>query len=571
MCVVSDARGGRAWRPYSLYALRERWRDRHEGARADIPGPPRRIPWVRRPPRRPPTGHLVEPENRAVTAGAEREDVVAGAHLTRRSGEPEVVLVERRPVVADRCVTDADAGGEDPIVGVANDRHAERRCHSRPSRATQAGGRASRRACSRAMVKWNVIRSAAADQGYFDVAMMWAMPEERDTIPRLHRVLDHARDQLVNLDGGADTFEDCRLRYHATQERLVREGRGRVTASRVADSERNWAPTRDCLQELMRWGAVEQRPVPSERKFVSTYRDSPYPLTDRGRELAAAARESRAVFTDEVSEAIIRAHPYVRRLLTVLASGVISYPLVAESDVQVGRRDGRTLVDWAAWATERTAGEPSVEMLERELRRHLARFRRRGPEKPSNKELADAMNDAFAVAAFAARGTPIDGPTIKALLRWGSELLLYDQSRQVPSYPQATVIWGCSDITHGGDGSLIATRRGRIQWGEQVAQALVDVYREQADADDSRMAAPFLAVHRVRAQVAAQVGVTRALVDRVLADLVDGDFPDLPFNAAVFVGSTTQLPTSEPPFRYRGGRRLVLQVTPTTRPGREEE
>lgn len=386
-------------------------------------------------------------------------------------------------------------------------------------------------------------------------------PDIRDTIPRLHRVVDHARDQLIGLANGQDTFEQCRLRYLETQRRLVREGRGRITASRVSDDERNWAPTRDCLQELMRWGAVESARVPSERKFVDRYRDHRYDITDRGREMAAAARQSRAAFTDAVTASVIEAHPYFRRLLEVLDEGVIAYPVVWEGDIARGRRDQRGVQDWALWGTERIAGDASTAATLHELSRGLQRFKNR-EDKPTNKELAEAMSDGFAVAGFAARGLAVDSTTIKALLRWGSELLVYDRSRYVPTYPQTTVLWGCSDLGTDADGRLIATRRGLSAYSHQVAMAIVDAYREQADVDESKMEAPFIAVHRVRAQVAAEIGVTRALVDRVLVDLVDGEFADVPASAAVYVGSTTQLPDSELPFRYRGGRRLVMQVTP---------
>lgn len=387
--------------------------------------------------------------------------------------------------------------------------------------------------------------------------------ELRDTIPRLHRVLDHAGDQLLGLDAGDDTFEACRVRYLETQRRLVREGRGRLTASRVSDAERNWAPTRDCLQELMRWGAVEPARLPSERKFVDRYRDETYTVTERGREMAALARDSRAGFTDAVTACIVEAHPYFRRLLELLDADVISYPQLRDSDIAHGRRDGRSLRDWAAWGAERITGDATTEATLNELKRALDRFKsRNGDDKPSNKELAEAMNDGFAVAGFAARGLAIDGPTIKALLRWGSELLVYDQSRYVLGYPQATVIWGCSDLTTDAEGrTKAATRRGRAQYGQVVAEAIVAAYHELAAVDDSKMQTPFVAVHRVRAHAAAEAHVTRALVDRVLVDLVDGNFTDIPANVAVFVGSTTQLPDSEPAFRYRGGRRLVMQVT----------
>jgi hypothetical protein len=382
----------------------------------------------------------------------------------------------------------------------------------------------------------------------------------KDTIPRLHQVIDHARDQLIGLERGLDTFEECRLRYLETQRRLEREGRGRLTVSRVSDSERNWAPTRDCLQELMRWGAIETAQVPSERKFVDRYREQRYVITDRGRELARLADTSQAGFVDAVTAAIIEAHPYFRALLETLANGVIAYPVVSEGDVAEGRRQGRRVADWATWGIERLAGGPSAELVRREIEKALDRFRHR-EEKPTTKELAEALSDGFAVAGFAAHGLVFDSATIKALLRWGSALLVYDQSRYVPGYPQTIVLWGCSDIAIDGAGRMIATRRGRAAWGERVAQAIVTAFDALAAEDPSHMQTPFIAVHRVRAHAAHAVGVTRTLVNRVLADLVDGAFPEIPVQGAVYVGSTIRLPDSEPAFRYRGGRRLVMQVT----------
>ena len=83
-------------------------------------------------------------------------------------------------------------------------------------------------------------------------------------------------------------------------------------------------------------------------------------------------------------------------------------------------------------------------------------------------------------------------------------------------------------------------------WAGGSPQAIVAAYDELAAEDPSHMQTPFVAVHRVRAHAAHAAGVTRALVNRVLADLVDGAFPEIPVQAAVFVGSTTRLPDSEP-------------------------
>ena len=97
----------------------------------------------------------------------------------------------------------------------------------------------------------------------------------RDTIPRLHRIVAHVGDQLRGIADGDATFEGCRVRYGDTQRRLAQEGQGRSTAppTGVSARERNWAPTRDCLSELMRLGAVVNKPLPSSKAFVDRYRE----------------------------------------------------------------------------------------------------------------------------------------------------------------------------------------------------------------------------------------------------------------------------------------------------------
>ena len=119
-----------------------------------------------------------------------------------------------------------------------------------------------------------------------------------------------------------------------------------------------------------------------------------------------------------MTAAIIAAHPYFRALLEALADGVIAYPVVSEGEVAESRRQERKVADWAAWGIERIAGDPTTELVQREIKKALDRFRHR-EEKPTTKELAEALSDGFAVAGFAARGLVFDSATIKALLALG--------------------------------------------------------------------------------------------------------------------------------------------------------
>src|SRR6266545_30731 len=186
---------------------------------------------------------------------------------------------------------------------------------------------------------------------------------ERDTIPRLHRIVEHIRDQVVGIADGKTTFEDARLRYGETQKRLERQGRGRVTASRVAENERNWSPARDALAELMKIGALKSSRLPSSRQFVDAYRNAAYELTDEGCELAELARAGGAEFIDRIAAQLIAAHPYLRRMLAALEDGPIVCPFVTEGDIQRGRDERYGVAGWGEWGAERITADVDPERV----------------------------------------------------------------------------------------------------------------------------------------------------------------------------------------------------------------
>lgn len=378
-------------------------------------------------------------------------------------------------------------------------------------------------------------------------------PPARDSIPRLHRIVDHPADQLIGIAAGANTFEECRVRYGETSKRLQLEGRGRATASRVSESERYWAPTRDLLQELSRWGAIDPTPLPSTRKNLDAHRERRYELTEKGHRLAEIARE-RGDFTTAVSNELIAAHPYFRRLLQALDTGPVICPVPTEGEVARGRGGA---AGWAEWAAGLIGGESRPEAIEALIRQHLDRRfgSRAGNNRPTNKAIAETLADALAVAGFAARDISVDGPTIKTLQRWGTELLIFDQSRYVPEYPSANVIWSACDLELDSADGPHVRRRGRGRFGQDVAEALVAAFREQYDPANG-IAVP---VHRIRAEAAFGTGVTRSLADLVLADLIDGGYPQLGVSARAFIGSC-ELPNSEPAFRHRKRIRLEVQM-----------
>ncbi len=385
---------------------------------------------------------------------------------------------------------------------------------------------------------------------------------ERDTIPRLHRVVEHIRDQVVGIADGKATFEDARLRYGETQKRLEREGRGRVTASRVAEHEKNWSPARDALAELMKINALKNARLPSSRQFIDAYRNAAYELTDEGHELADLARTGGAEFIDRVASLLIAAHPYLRRIILVLQDGPIICPVVSEGDIQRGRDESYGLDGWGRWGAKRIPAEVGAERVARTIAQHVKRrFGSERQERPSNKAMSEVFNDALAVAGFEARGITLDGSTIKTLMRWGTALLIFDQSRYVPEHPDTNVVWLACDIAKDAEGMLVTTRRGLASHGPEVARALVSAYQQQAEALDTRLAQPYLPVHEVRAQAAFETNTMRALGDLVLTRLIDGVMPGIDVTVVPYIG-TSSLPRSEPAFRYYRRRRLEIQVMP---------
>lgn len=385
---------------------------------------------------------------------------------------------------------------------------------------------------------------------------------EKDTIPRLHRVVEHTRDQLVGLADGHVSFEDARLRYGETQKRLERQGRGRVTASRVPEHEKNWSPAREALAELMKIGALKSARLPSARQFVDAYRNATFELTPEGDELATLARSNSGEFTDVLAARLIAAHPYMRQLLATLENGPVVCPFVTEGDVQIGRDENFGLPGWGRWGAERIAPSVDPAPVARTVADHVKRrFGSVRQEKPTNKAMSEVLTDAMAVSGFAASGLTLDANTIKTLMRWGSDLLLFDQSRYVPEHPDANVVWLACDLTTDPDGNPRTARRGFAKHGSEVAKGLVRAYEQQAKALDTMLDRPYLPVHKVRAQAAFETNTMRALGDLVLARLIDREMPEIDAPVIPYIG-TSSLPRSEPAFRHHGRRRLEIQIVP---------
>ena len=390
----------------------------------------------------------------------------------------------------------------------------------------------------------------------------------RDTIPRLQQLVPHMRDQLIGLRDGA-TFEQARLRYSTTVDRLFTQGLGRRTASRVGDEDRYWAPTGEVLDEAMRLGFVNRQPLPSARKYLNAYRDRRYGLTDLGEQVADQAEKNIAAFSDELATAVYNAHPYFRGLIHILQESPLTCPEVTEGHVEESRRSGRHTAYWIDYAMEQlmqglgglsTSPQESVirETIVSAVRRRFGQAR---TQKPTSKEMSETFNDAFAEAAIKHRGLSIGAINLNMLKSWGSQLRLLDQSRYVPSFEKQNVIWLAADLR--GNDDFPIQRRTLDKWEWKVAEAIVAAYRSQALAAGSSLRAPYLPIYRVRADAAHHCEVTRSLVDLVIERLTAGEIPDLGIEIWLHLGTTKQ-PASEPVYRRGGNRRYEMTLSPNT-------
>lgn len=364
------------------------------------------------------------------------------------------------------------------------------------------------------------------------------------------------RAQLVRMRQPA-SFEQLRLRYIDTVDRLVIEGKGRRTVSRVGDRDAFWAPTTEVLTEAMRLGFVQRQPLPSARRYLDAYRDRQYSLTSEGAALADIAEVDGAAFYDAITEAVYGAHPYFRGLVDLLGVEPLLCPEVSEGDVEEARRQRRRLSHWTEYALSRIGSAGSLSEEDAASILSGAVSRRFKGEKPTGKALAETLNDAFATVALSARGLPIGATDLNILRQWGMQLRLLDQSRYVPGYSGSNLIWLAADLDRGQKPAL--RRRGLTEYLMPAADAVLQAYRDYTAAADTSLAVPYAPIFSIRAAAAFRCGVTRTLIDMVIARLADGAVPDQTHRVLLHLGTTRQ-PASEPLFRRGGSRRYEITV-----------
>ena len=396
---------------------------------------------------------------------------------------------------------------------------------------------------------------------YNEETMEARTQETRDTIPRIQQIVPHMRDQLIGLCTGS-TFEHARQRYSQTVDRLVSQGLGRRTASRVGDRERYWSPTREVLDEAMRLGFVERQQLPSSRRYVDAHRNRLYKLTELGLQAAEEAGSDIPAFCDRLATAVYNNHPYFRAFIDSLRNGPIGCPEVSEGEVEQSRRSGLGTDHWVALAIERIPRRTTAADNEARIRDAIVsvgrhRFGQTPDRIPTSKQVAEVLNDAYIEAAVRLCGLSFGAIDLKIMKTWGSQLMLLDQSRYVPAHPGQNIIWLAADVNQ--NGGIVLKRKTLTNHERPLAEAVIAAYRVQAGGKKTSLKAPYIPIYRVRAQAAFDCLVTRALVDLVIELLATGAIAEARVQVWLHLGTTRQ-PNSEPVYRRGGNRRYEITI-----------
>lgn len=408
-----------------------------------------------------------------------------------------------------------------------------------------------------------------------DQATTQGEAEARDSIPRVQHIA-YFQEVLTGVAAG-ETFDDLRLRLRHVAADLARRSEGRTPPSRVHDGYTLWNPTADAIGELMRLGLVEHRPLPSKRESVDAYREQTFKLTPPGAALVLESEKSESAFRRLITPRLLDRHPSFLLLFQTLAREPLFLPEYSEEDLS-GFREGHS--SWTTALGENAAARMAEAMKQAavtptavtvHIKEALAKRFPEGSE-PTRDSILKTVKAGLVAAALDTRGIRMDGTTFDILAKWGSQLFLLNESRYVHGRPSGRTIWMTAEITRDETGTQV-TRRGLSEYGDAVVDALATAYRELADAQATKFGGhavryPHLEIFRVRALAAFRVGVNNPVVDRVIAEIYEGNRA-APYRVEPALGDTRWSATSETPFRIGSKRYYVMLVKPLGRDGGE--
>lgn len=390
-----------------------------------------------------------------------------------------------------------------------------------------------------------------------------AQQQDAHGIPRLRKLgyLEAALGEVTK----AATFD--RIRQSLISFAAAQKSEDEMVGSPpIRDTFTFWSPTQEALSELMRLGFVEQAALPSERKYVDSYRDQTFRLTARGvhaaEKLASATAAHRAEFLDVLSVALAEAHPGFANILAAIEAYPLCIPEYTIEKISNLTQRGDGTVRLAEDAITRmtmhwpeTAPKPSIQDLAAHVSNALdRRFSKSRVSRPSQKDVLDTVDDAILAFTAKSRNIQLDAISFNICMSWARQLALLEESRYVEGWPGRTV-WATARIFDHG-----ISRQGFRQAGDQIVAALYRAFRRVADAMPDGMGSGFLPIHRVRAGAAFESRVNLRLVNMVLGQLLSGD-RNAPYTVQVSRGGGIKPPPSEPIFIDQGERFFELIIT----------
>jgi len=328
----------------------------------------------------------------------------------------------------------------------------------------------------------------------------------------------------------------------------------------------HWSTTKDALGECMKLGLIEKAVVPSKRVQVDAHRGRTYALTPAGARLVADIQARPTSFRQLIASILIDSHPYYAALLRYLGAAPIVLRTYTEEELRAHKAASPLWIDRVAEEvashTEATMRLPktadAVQQVAAGVREGLRR-RFADVDAPRPKDVLDTVDDLVCSLTLRRLDLAIDAISFNVLMSWSRWLYLADESRYVLHLP-GRVTWAAADVKI--DSPAAIGWRGVRQNGDRVASLLSQAYRDiattQGHPTDS---APLLPIYSVRATVAFRAQVAVPVVDRVLAQVADGE-RDVPYAVRLAVAGAATPPASEPPFVLGDRRYYLLSIYP---------
>jgi hypothetical protein len=364
---------------------------------------------------------------------------------------------------------------------------------------------------------------------------------------------------------------------------------GRRGLGRDPDDGRYFHNANECLTELMRLGWVERAALPSTRKALDAYRETMFNATPEGLAWARLVGEDVRSAYDEMLRGLWSLHPQLASVVRVVSRGSFRVPTAGWNEVHgdfTATNDKELAAArkaYVAFLADRCAGavaagvtgwEADRDEISLAMNSYLDRLAARASSRnrdafPRNRDFVQSCEEATVAFAFEQVGVKVDFITVEILRRWLRSLNIASFSYHVPGPPSLS-FWATAEVSEGPLGVPEVKRRVGPEWVEKVLDALPGQFSRAAD----HVGGSFAPIHMVRAALCSKVGVSEAVFERALTELLTTQHDrKRPYQVHLDPASHGGLPPTERPFLFesRGRKRpFYLMSLLTTTAGRKK-